>query len=208
MQLASPNSPGQTKLAAEIKAPQIKPDLKYELDEEGYLYDARFRQMLRRNFRVEGDSLLGIEALRSLSIAGKALHQTFEDRLDQTGMSHQQFRALMWIKGAGPEGTQLHEIADWLCVTPRNITWLVDALEAQGLVERAPHPTDRRAVIARLTPAGQRQAQAAERIHRRGQESLMGILSREEKLQLRDMSLKLVRATEKLPSARMRDRVG
>jgi DNA-binding MarR family transcriptional regulator len=38
--------------------------------------------------------------------------------------------------------------------TPRNVTDLVDALEAAGLVARGPHPTDRRATLVRLTDAG------------------------------------------------------
>jgi DNA-binding MarR family transcriptional regulator len=36
-----------------------------------------------------------------------------------------------------------------------SITSLVDKLEAQALIRRMPHPTDRRSTIARLTPAGQ-----------------------------------------------------
>ncbi len=36
-------------------------------------------------------------------------------------------------------------LADALQVTPRNVTGLVDALADSGFVERAPHPTDRRA---------------------------------------------------------------
>jgi DNA-binding MarR family transcriptional regulator len=39
-------------------------------------------------------------------------------------------------------------------VSPRNITTLVDALEANGLVRRHPHPTDRRAILVELTPQG------------------------------------------------------
>jgi DNA-binding MarR family transcriptional regulator len=35
-----------------------------------------------------------------------------------------------------------------------SITSLVDKLEAQGLIQRTPHPTDRRSTIARMTTAG------------------------------------------------------
>jgi DNA-binding MarR family transcriptional regulator len=41
-----------------------------------------------------------------------------------------------------------------LDVTARNVTALVDGLEADGLVRRVPHPTDRRATVIELTPAG------------------------------------------------------
>ena len=41
-----------------------------------------------------------------------------------------------------------------LKVTPRNVTGLVDGLADAGLVTREPHPTDRRATLVTLTPAG------------------------------------------------------
>ena len=51
------------------------------------------------------------------------------------------------------------ELADALAVTPRRVTALVDALEADELVERRPHPTDGRSTVVSLTRAGRRQQQ-------------------------------------------------
>jgi DNA-binding MarR family transcriptional regulator len=45
-------------------------------------------------------------------------------------------------------------LGEELGVTPRNVTTLVDGLEAEGLVRRAPHPTDRRATMIEITPTG------------------------------------------------------
>ncbi|WP_202918252.1 MarR family winged helix-turn-helix transcriptional regulator [Streptomyces cavernae] len=45
-------------------------------------------------------------------------------------------------------------LAGQLGVTPRNVTGLLDALEADGLVIRAGHPTDRRATLVSLTERG------------------------------------------------------
>ena len=50
-----------------------------------------------------------------------------------------------------------------LRVTPRNVTGLVDGLEADGLVARAAHPTDRRATLVSLTPKGVQVAEAMRR---------------------------------------------
>jgi DNA-binding MarR family transcriptional regulator len=47
------------------------------------------------------------------------------------------------------------QLSEVLQCTPRNVTGLVDALEDAGLVERRPHPTDRRATLVTLTKAGQ-----------------------------------------------------
>lgn len=41
-----------------------------------------------------------------------------------------------------------------LRVTPRNVTGLVDALEADGIVARKAHPSDRRATLVSLTEKG------------------------------------------------------
>lgn len=46
------------------------------------------------------------------------------------------------------------ELAEALRVTPRNVTGLLDALEATGFVARSPHPTDRRATLVTLTAQG------------------------------------------------------
>jgi DNA-binding MarR family transcriptional regulator len=48
----------------------------------------------------------------------------------------------------------LCSIGDEMGVSRPNVTKLVDGLERAGLVERTPHPTDRRRVQARLTDAG------------------------------------------------------
>jgi DNA-binding MarR family transcriptional regulator len=49
-----------------------------------------------------------------------------------------------------------------LRVSPRNVTGLLDALEAGGYVARGRHPTDRRATLVSLTDQG---AAVAARLH-------------------------------------------
>ena len=56
-----------------------------------------------------------------------------------------------------PEGLPMGELSQRLMVSGGNITGITDQLEAEGLVLRAPHPSDRRAYAVRLTPAGRRQ---------------------------------------------------
>lgn len=51
------------------------------------------------------------------------------------------------------------EIAAEMQVTSSNVTFLVDGLEKEGLVERQPHPSDRRTVYVQLTPAGESMAE-------------------------------------------------
>jgi DNA-binding MarR family transcriptional regulator len=56
------------------------------------------------------------------------------------------------------------ELATTLGIDPPYMTIVVDDLERQGLVERKPHPTDRRAKVVEATPLGQEAAQRARAI--------------------------------------------
>ena len=55
-----------------------------------------------------------------------------------------------------PEGLTMRELSKRLMVTGGNVTGITDQLESEGLVVRAPHPTDRRAFSVQLTPAGRK----------------------------------------------------
>jgi DNA-binding MarR family transcriptional regulator len=60
---------------------------------------------------------------------------------------------LLWrLRGRG--SITQRQLSQELRCTPRNVTGLVDGLEASGLVDRRPHPTDRRATLVTLTGAG------------------------------------------------------
>lgn len=50
----------------------------------------------------------------------------------------------------------LGQLSRHLMIHPTTVTLLIDQLEKRGLVERSAHPSDRRIVLARLTPAGRR----------------------------------------------------
>jgi DNA-binding MarR family transcriptional regulator len=51
-------------------------------------------------------------------------------------------------------GVRASELAHVLHIAPRSATEVVDALEAKGLVQRTPDPTDRRATLVSLTARG------------------------------------------------------
>ncbi|GAA1693953.1 hypothetical protein GCM10009765_49020 [Fodinicola feengrottensis] len=68
---------------------------------------------------------------------------------------------IMWqLHHSGP--TTQRALSDALKVTPRNITGLVDALEGGNFVVRTPHPTDRRAILVKLTDHGAQTAASME----------------------------------------------
>ena len=59
------------------------------------------------------------------------------------------------------------ELSQRLMVTGANVTGITDQLEAEGLVRRLPHPSDRRAFTVQLTPRGRRQFRRMAAIHER-----------------------------------------
>lgn len=64
-----------------------------------------------------------------------------------------------------PDGLTMGELSKRLMVTGGNVTGVTDQLEAEGLVKRTPHPTDRRAFSVQLTPAGRRQFRRMAAVH-------------------------------------------
>jgi DNA-binding MarR family transcriptional regulator len=80
---------------------------------------------------------------------------------EEVGLSFGKIRALRRI---ARRPMPMSELASLLTVDPPNLTPVVDDLEQAGLVERQPHPTDRRVKLVVVTPAGAAMAQAANEI--------------------------------------------
>ncbi|OHT81619.1 MarR family winged helix-turn-helix transcriptional regulator [Mycobacteroides saopaulense] len=53
----------------------------------------------------------------------------------------------------------MSELGDYLGMSPRNMTVLIDGLEREGLVRRTPHARDRRITCVEITDAGSQVAQ-------------------------------------------------
>jgi len=62
------------------------------------------------------------------------------------------------------EALTLRALALALSADPPYVTLMIDDLEERGLVERRPHPEDRRAKLVSLTPAGREAVAEADRI--------------------------------------------
>ncbi|MFD5320769.1 MarR family winged helix-turn-helix transcriptional regulator [Streptomyces sp. NPDC127098] len=71
-------------------------------------------------------------------------------RATALGLTAPQATALRELSGP----MTMRELAERMSCEPSNATFVVDRLEKQGLIERRPHPTDRRARHLLLTPDG------------------------------------------------------
>jgi DNA-binding MarR family transcriptional regulator len=80
---------------------------------------------------------------------------------DALGMSFARAKALRRIY---KEPSTMGELATTLGIDPPYMTIVVDDLERQGLVERKPHPTDRRAKLVETTTLGKKAARQARAI--------------------------------------------
>jgi DNA-binding MarR family transcriptional regulator len=100
------------------------------------------------------------EALMRLFELTVRLGEEMEKGLVERGLTRARAAVIWQLHQQGPV-TQ-RTLSHALRVSPRNVTGLLDALEAGGYVRRGRHPTDRRATLVSLTERG---AAAAARLH-------------------------------------------
>jgi DNA-binding MarR family transcriptional regulator len=85
-------------------------------------------------------------------------HQAMTSMIDATLRTHDLTRTgylLMTTLQLSRDGTRpLGQLSKHLMVHPTTVTLALDQLEKRRLLRRKPHPTDRRTILASLTPAG------------------------------------------------------
>lgn len=81
------------------------------------------------------------------------LGELMEAGLAERGLTRSRAEILWRLRAHDGPMTQ-RELSQALRCTPRNVTGLLDALQAAGLVARNPHPADRRATQVSLTDQG------------------------------------------------------
>lgn len=77
------------------------------------------------------------------------------------GMSYVRVKAMRYLLEGPKTG---RELATKLATDPPFVSVIVDDLEERGLVDRKPHPDDRRRKLIELTPEGVKAAKRAEAI--------------------------------------------
>ncbi|MEV1289608.1 MarR family transcriptional regulator [Micromonospora sp. NPDC049679] len=85
-----------------------------------------------------------------------------------TGLSLAQYDVLLRLSEAPDQQLRMSELSAAVLYTTGGVTRLIDRMVAAGLVAREPSPTDRRSVLATLTPAGRDLLTRAGRRHLAG----------------------------------------
>jgi DNA-binding MarR family transcriptional regulator len=96
------------------------------------------------------------EALLNVLRTADVLMQRLTAVLKPFNLSHSQYNVLRILRGAGADGLACQEVAERMITRDPDITRLLDRLEARGLVTRTRDQKDRRVVVARITPEGER----------------------------------------------------
>src|SRR5690349_21582673 len=113
--------------------------------------ESQLREEIRQNkpFRSrQQEALLGL--LRTAALIKRRDARLVEAH----GISPEQYNVLRILRGAGPEGLPVLDIAGRMIEPSPAITRLLDKLENKRLVQRVRCPEDRRQVLCTITTAG------------------------------------------------------
>ena len=100
-----------------------------------------------------------------ITAAGRLLQRLDAELAAATGLGLADYEILALLGGSADGGVRMATLAGAVLVSPSGLTRRVDRLAAEGLVERRACPTDRRGVLAVLTPAGRARLEAAAPVH-------------------------------------------
>jgi DNA-binding MarR family transcriptional regulator len=96
------------------------------------------------------------EALAEFRFGIRRYLRFSEETVRSHGLTPQHYQLLLALKGfPGREWATMRELADRLQLRHHSVVELVNRAQKQGLVLRAPHPPDARAVQVQLTEDGQ-----------------------------------------------------
>jgi DNA-binding MarR family transcriptional regulator len=128
-----------------------------------------------------------------LSRMGMVAQKQFSERLDELGLNTRMWGALNVLDAEG--AITQHALGKCTGIDPSSMVATIDELEKHGLVERQPHPTDRRAHALHITEQGRETLTRGRQLARRAQEDLLAPLNAEERKQLHELLLRLALAT-------------
>lgn len=104
------------------------------------------------------------------------LNQTFRRRISHTGVTPDQFTVMRTLLEGDPKGMTQRELTDLMSSDPNTIAALLERMEKNGLVERKPHETDRRAYRISLKPIGRKKYEEVREIALTLQMEILSVL--------------------------------
>lgn len=123
---------------------------------------------------------------------GPRYSRTIHASLAHADTTPSRLRLLGVLSAEGP--MPMNALAEAMCIAPRTVTSLVDGLEAEGMVRRNPHETDRRTKVIAPTEAGRAAFNDSRADHHRRLAELFSVLSPAELQAMIDGHRKLINA--------------
>jgi DNA-binding MarR family transcriptional regulator len=124
---------------------------------------------------------------------GHVAAKRFSERIAQLGLTTRMWGALNVLDAEGETTQQF--LGKCTGIDPSSMVATIDDLESLGLVERRPHPSDRRAHALHLTEQGREVLASGRRLARGAQEDLLAPLNAEERKVLHELLLRLALAS-------------
>ncbi|MCX8036373.1 MAG: MarR family transcriptional regulator [Candidatus Sumerlaeia bacterium] len=117
------------------------------------------------------------EALLNIVMTGEQLSKEADRILRPFDLTNTQFNVLMLLRYQSPRGEMSQTaLGNMLVVNRSNVTGLVDRMQKAGWVVRTGDPDDRRVNLVRLTPAGRRLLERAEKAYFARIESILSTM--------------------------------
>ena len=149
-----------------------------------------------------GASALATECFANVFHAGNLLMELHNSHSRETyQLSPSARQVLAVVEGAG-QPLEPSVIAERVLITTASMTSVLDTLERRGLIQRMPHPEDRRKLLVGITPAAQAVLdELLPLFHAREREVVSAALSTREQRELLDLIAKLQHAALQAQSA-------
>ncbi len=137
-----------------------------------------------------------------VSQVGVFAQKRFGERIASIGLTTRMWGALNVLDAAGPITQQ--QLGKLIGMDPSSMVSTIDGLEARGLVQRRPHPHDRRAYALQITARGQEVLIQGRQLAKEAQDELLAPLDEHERQQLHELMLRIAAAARTVDSAPVR----
>ncbi len=134
------------------------------------------------------------DAFQTVSIVTRLARMVLritDEHAARLGLSQTKLAVLLYLSSEAELCASPSDLAKHCGVSRAAVTGLLDGLEQDGYVDRDNHPSDRRALVIKLTPKGQQFLDWLAPQDQYQLSELMGVLSDAERQKLMDLALKL-----------------
>ncbi|PRY34381.1 MarR family winged helix-turn-helix transcriptional regulator [Umezawaea tangerina] len=132
-------------------------------------------------------------AVTSVMRVQQIIQSAVDAALKPHGLTFARYEALVLLTFSKVGSLPMRVMGERLQLHPTSVTNIVDRLEADGLVRRNPHPTDRRTTLVEITEAGRTRREVATEAVTGVDFGLRGLTDRQTE-QLTDLLAKVRRA--------------